>query len=702
MMTRQATRFTPEVLLSAPRRSTGVPNSTGELVLYTVSSYSFDKHAKSSQIRVLSIKDGSSHLISEDTAASDPIWIGKHEIAFIKTSENGCSMLYSQHVFDKSAPHMIHCFAGSIANPKAKSISHHEVAFCCSALTTPKGDMYWPAAETKTHTSVKIYTGLFVRHWDAWNSENQNSLWYGVLSKKDGKWVLEQSGLTNLLVGTSLSCPVPPFGGAGDFDISASGIAFVSKDPELNPARNTKTDLYYVPLKSWLDKPPVPQIVHTGTLRGYSVAPSFSNDGKKLVFARMKHQQYESDKTRLLLIPDITDLSNVQEFYQTDDDEGGWDLRPDWAIWRKDDKVLYVAAEKHGRMVLWKLPSDPLEARELPEPIHEDGSVVEAHLLGDGDSLLITSKSRIESSSYGVLDPETKSVKVVSASSKNGKSFGLSKSQCSEIWYPGSTGYDNHALVMLPSSFDSSKKYPLAFLIHGGPQSAWTDDWSTRWNPAIFAEQGYVVVCPNPTGSTGYGQAHIDAIANNWGGAPYDDLVKCFEYIENQMDYVDTDRAVALGASYGGYMINWVQGHDLGRKFKALVCHDGVFSTQNQWSTEELFFPEHDFGGTLWDNRAGYAQWDPSLYTGEWATPQLVIHNELDYRLPISEGLAMFNVLQARGVPSKFVMFPDENHWVLKPENSLVWHREVLDWINKYSGVADESKLEKETGKLTM
>ncbi|UPK99270.1 hypothetical protein LCI18_010205 [Fusarium solani-melongenae] len=702
MMTRQATRFTPEVLLSAPRRSTGVPNSTGELVLYTVSSYSFDKHAKSSQIRVLSIKDGSSHLISEDTAASDPIWIGKHEIAFIKTSDNGCSMLYSQHVFDKSAPHMIHCFAGSIANPKAKSISHHEVAFCCSALTTPKGDMYWPAAETKTYTSAKIYTGLFVRHWDTWNSENQNSLWYGVLSKKDGKWALEQSGLTNLLAGTGLSCPVPPFGGAGDFDISASGIAFVSKDPELNPARNTKTDLYYVPLKSWLDKPPVPQIVHTGTLRGYSVAPSFSNDGKKLVFARMRNQQYESDKTRLLVIPDVTDLSNVQEFYQTDDDEGGWDLRPDWAVWRKDDKVLYVAAEKHGRMVLWKLPSDPLKARELPEPIHEDGSVVEAHLLGDGDSLLITSKSRIESSSYAVLDPETKSVKVVSASSKNGKSFGLSKSQCTEIWYPGSAGYNNHALVMLPSSFDSSKKYPLAFLIHGGPQSAWTDDWSTRWNPAIFAEQGYVVVCPNPTGSTGYGQAHIDAIANNWGGAPYDDLVKCFEYIENQMDYVDTDRAVALGASYGGYMINWVQGHDLGRKFKALVCHDGVFSTQNQWSTEELFFPEHDFGGTLWENRAGYAEWDPSLYTGEWATPQLVIHNELDYRLPISEGLAMFNVLQARGIPSKFVMFPDENHWVLKPENSLVWHREVLDWINKYSGVADETKLEKETGKLTM
>ncbi|KAF4944665.1 hypothetical protein FSARC_14610 [Fusarium sarcochroum] len=701
-MTRQATRFTPEVLLSAPRRSTGVPNSTGELILYSISSYSFDKHSKSSQIRVLNIKDDTSHLVTEDTSVSDPLWIGEKEIAFIKTSENGCSSLYTQHVFDKSEPRMINCFAGSISNPKAKVLSNDQVAFVCSALTTPKGDMYWSAAETKTYTSAKIYTGLFVRHWDTWNNENQNSLWYGVLTKKNDRWTLEKSGLSNLLAGTRLSCPVPPFGGAGDFDISKDGIAFVSKDPELNPATNTKTDLYYVPLKSWSDKPPAPQIVKTGRLRGYSIAPSFSNDGKKLAFARMRHQQYESDKTRLLLIPDVTDLSNVQEFYQTDDDEGGWDLRPDWVVWRKDDKVLYVAAEKHGRSVLWKLPSDTLEARDLPEAIHEEGSVVEAHPLGNSDSLFITSKSRVESSSYGILDPGTKTVKVVSASSKNGKTFGLSKSQATEIWYPGSAGYDNHALVMLPSHFDKSKKYPLAFLIHGGPQSAWTDDWSTRWNPAIFAEQGYIAVCPNPTGSTGYGQAHIDAIANHWGGAPYDDLVKCFEYLEKHVDYVDTDRAVALGASYGGYMINWIQGHDLGRKFKALVCHDGVFSTQNQWSTEELFFPEHDFGGTLWENRSGYEKWDPSLHTGNWATPQLVIHNELDYRLPISEGLAMFNVLQARKVPSKFVMFPDENHWVLKPENSLVWHREVLDWINKYSGISDQKKLEKQTGEMTV
>lgn len=451
---------------------------------------------------------------------------------------------------------MIHYFAGSIANPKAKQISDDEIIFCCSAPTTPSGDMYWPAAETKSHSSAKIYTGLFVRHWDTWSTPNQDSLWYGLIGKRDDKWTLEHPGLQNLLAGTKLGCPVAPFGGTGDFDITASGIAFVSKDPELNPATHTKTDLYYVPLDSWLDKPPSPKIVKTGHLKGYSISPTFSRDGRKIAFARMRSQQYESDKTRLLLLPDVTDLDNVQEFYETKDGEGGWDLRPDWIVWGKDDKDLYVGAEKHGRMLLWKVPADPAKAKRLPQPITREGCIIEARPLGDTNSFLITSKSRIESSSYATLDLDTKSTRVVSSSSKNGKSFGLSPSQCSDIWYPGSRGYDNHALVMTPSNFRPSKKYPLAFLIHGGPQSAWTDDWSTRWNPAIFAEQGYVVVCPNPTGSTGYGQAHTDAITGNWGGAPYDDLVKCFEYIESEMKFVDTDRAVALGASYGGYMIS--------------------------------------------------------------------------------------------------------------------------------------------------
>lgn len=470
-----------------------------------------------------------------------------------------------------SRPETIHSSIGGLSNPKAKVLSEDKVVFCCSALTTPSGKLYCEATETKSHSSAKIYDSLMVRHWDTWLTENKPSLWYGLLVKKDGKWTLGKPGLTNLLDGTPLSCPVPPFGGTGDFDISSKGIAFVAKDPELNPARYTKTDLYYVPLDSYQDKPDTkPQMVKTGRLRGYSMAPSFSKDGKKLAFARMRSDQYEADKTRLLMIPDVNDLSNVQEFYETDDGEGGWDLRPDWVIWSNDDRQLYVSAEQNGRAVLWKLPASPKHATKLPEPIHEDGCVVDAKPLGAYNSLFITRRSRVESSSFAILDPNNKSVSEVSSISKHGKTLGLRRSQCQDIWFEGAAGYSVHALVMKPSNFDSSKKYPLAFLVHGGPQSAWMDDWSTRWNPAIFAEQGYVVVCPNVTGSTGYGQAHVDAIAKNWGGTPYEDLERCFEYIEKKMHFVDTERSIALGASYGGYMISKSKDQDLCHR----VCYN--------------------------------------------------------------------------------------------------------------------------------
>ena len=451
----------------------------------------------------------------------------------------------------------IYHFGGSISNPKTKILAPGKVAFVASALTTPKGEMYQPAAQPKSLSSAKVYSSLFVRHWDSWSSENENSLWYGLLALKDGKWTIRNGGLTNILNGTRLNSPQAPFGGTGDFDLAEHGIAFVAKDPDLNPARYTKTDVYYAPLESYDSSDPAdPQIIKTGKFLGYSASPTFSNDGKSLAFTRMRHQQYESDKTRLLLVPDVTDLSNVQEFYATKDESGGWDSRPEWIVWSPDDKELYVAAEQHGRTKVWTLPSSPLEAdKKLPEVLFENGSVVEAHTLGSTSSLLLSCRSRIENSCYCILDRGTKALKEVSSSSKGGKSFGLSSSQLVDMWYPGSRGYDNHALVMTPSHFDKSKKYPLAFLIHGGPQSAWSDDWSTRWNPAVFAEQGYVVVCPNPTGSTGYGQDHTDAITGNWGGNPYEDLVKCFEYLE-KVDYVDTDRAVALGGSYGGYMIS--------------------------------------------------------------------------------------------------------------------------------------------------
>ena len=513
---------------------------------------------------------------------------------------------------------------------KVKKLSDDSFALACSALVTPSGTLYNPENDKKAYSSAKVYTSLFARHWDSWVTENRNAVFYGSIRKTaSGSYTLESPGLVNVLAGTKLQSPVPPFGGAGDFDISPSGIVFVARDPQLNPATHTKSDLYYVPLSSFAQaSPPAPQLIKTGKLRGYAGAPAFSHGGRSVAFTRMRDAQYESDKTRLLLVPDVGDLSNVQEFYETADGEGGWDRRPDGITWSADDKELLVVAEDLGRSKLFRLPSSPLLARDLPEVVSGvEGSIGDVREF-PGGRVFASCSSLTDNSFYVVVDPsQGGSTELLSSNTKQGRTFGLSRGQVDDFWFKGAgDAYDVHALVVKPSTFDRSKKYPLALLIHGGPQGMWADSWSTRWNPAVFAEQGYVCVLPNPTGSTGYGMALENGIRESWGGRPYEDLVRCYEHVASSAmaDYVDVDNAVALGASYGGYMVNWIQGHDLGRKFKALVCHDGVFSTLNQYASEELFFPIHDFGGELWTNREGYEKWDPARFTGEWATPQLV------------------------------------------------------------------------------
>lgn len=383
----------------------------------------------------------------------------------------------------------------------------------------------------------------------------RNAVFYGALRKdqKSGRYHLQGSGLVNALASTKLECPVPTFGGAADFDIGKKGLVFLSKDPELNPAMWTKTDIYHVPLKTFTEeKPPLPQIVKTGTLQGYSGSPAFSHDGSRLAFTRMRHKQYESDKTRLMLIPDIEDLSNVQEFYKTDDGEGGWDLRPDSIVWSNDDTELYVTAEQEGRQLVFKLPSSPIAARELPKPLTKEGSVgAISNLCSSDGRLLLTSTSLVDNSSYSILDPGSEDKTLVSSASKEGKALGLSRSQFDEFWFQGAGDYKVHALVMKPSNFDASKKYPLAFLIHGGPQGAWGDSWSTRWNPAIFAEQGYVAVMPNPTGSTGYGQQLVDDIALDWVSILasfllyYLSLCKCLQRDKFSHKWLATPRGLA-------------------------------------------------------------------------------------------------------------------------------------------------------------
>ncbi|MGH9670766.1 MAG: S9 family peptidase, partial [Terriglobales bacterium] len=251
------------------------------------------------------------------------------------------------------------------------------------------------------------------------------------------------------------------------------------------------------------------------------------------------------------------------------------------------------------------------------------------------------------------------------------------------FWFTGAENKKVQGFLVKPPNFDPAKKYPVKFLIHGGPQGAWGDSWSFRWNAQLFAAGGYVVIMINPRGSTGYGQRFIDDINGDWGGRVYQDLMLGLDYAERKYPFLDETRECALGASYGGYMIDWIEGHTT--RFKCLVSHDGTYNLESFWgTTEELWFPEWEFRGTPWTNPLAYRKWSPHRYARNFKTPMLVVHGQRDYRVDLSEGLQLFTTLQRRGVPSKMLYFPDEGHWVLKPQNSRLWYKTVNEWVDGY------------------
>ncbi|PGH07760.1 hypothetical protein AJ80_07965 [Polytolypa hystricis UAMH7299] len=689
-------KFTPELLLSAPRRSAGIPNASGSLIAFTESTYSFESHSTAKELRVLDVETGKSVFIT-NAFQGVPQWLGDQDkLIWLKGAENGNTSFVTGDAYGKSRPYTAGTVPGPVSDLKLTKIASDKFGIVVSGKSNQDGSLHNPTEAKKPLSSGKLYTSLFVRHWDKYIQPQKNALWYGTLQLQpsihgrstDYYCLSELKNLFRLLDLKNVESPIPPFGGTDHFDICPRGIVFITKDPALNPALHTKCVLYYCALPSWTEAVPLElKTVKINELNGALASPVLSSVDNMLALLAMREDGYESDKNRLIIIPNLFDGGyEPVEVFATKDGIGAWRLSPGSLTWAPDDSSLFIQAEDVGQGSLFQLPITPAvgssSVADLVKLAHR-GSITS--VVPVGNNLYLTSSNLVEPSYYTIL--ELSPYRVLSEHYASSSSIGLSHRQIDEIWWRGAHDHPVHAWVVKPSHFNPNEKYPLCYLVHGGPQGAWNNQWSTRWNPAIFAEQGYVVIAPNPTGSTGYGQPFTDAIQNSWGGRPYEDLVRGFEYIERNLEYVDTTRAVALGASYGGYMMNWMQGHELGRKFKALVTHDGIFSTRFALATEELYFPIHDLGGVYWNVPQNWDRWDPSRFLDKWSTPQLIIHSALDYRLSIAEGLAAFNALQMRGVESAFLTFPDENHWVLKPENSLVWHRTVLNWVNKFVGL---------------
>jgi pre-mRNA-splicing helicase BRR2 len=679
--------------LAAPRRSPASVSADGKLAVYAESTYSFDTHSETNEICVLSIADGQTVTLTKDAKAIDPKWLGdSYEVVWLKEGDSGNTGFF---VSDASAPgksYKAGTVAGPVSNLKLYIIKSGMIGVGVCGQADPDGSLHNPKDPSKSHSSARLYDSLFVRYFDKYVTPQTSSIFTALLHKsqpdatgRTGQYSLV--GFKNALLGTGLGCPIRSL----DFDIGQRGLVFVAQDPKLNPANHTRSNAYFMSKEGHTDTSfQEPKKLEVKGLHGVASSPVFSPDGSAIALLQQKVDGYFSDKNRICVSRGLEYQKQISasELLQSDDGIGAWDLSPDSIImWSIDGNSLFLQTQDTGCSCLFQLDLSQLDS--TPKKLTSKGYIVDAvPAAAKTNRLFLSSTSLIDSSTCTILDPlSPPEAVVVSSKTQDGSLIGLSPSQVESLWWKGANNHPVHAWMIKPSFFEENQKYPLAYLIHGGPQGYWNDQWSIRWNSAIYAEQGYIVICPNPTGSAGYGQDFMDLIQNEWGGLPYEDLVRGFEYIESNLDYVDTNRAVALGASYGGYMVNWIQGHELGRKFKALVCHNGVFSMTSHLASDIQFFWAQSFGGEIWNRQEAYDKWDPSRFTMNWDTPHLVIHSELDYRLPVTEGLSAFNVLQMRGVESMFLNFPDENHFVNKHENSMVWHRVVLNFINSFVGL---------------
>ncbi|ETN36849.1 uncharacterized protein HMPREF1541_07836 [Cyphellophora europaea CBS 101466] len=695
------TALTPEGMIAAPRRSEIVPNPTGEWGLFSATNYSWEDHESTAVWNLLNLTSGEVTYLADGSEISEVVWTGSENASTAVIYVNGTNeeadggiSIYSGDVTSLSDATLLGSLPAPYAGLKLALTESGDIHFLMYCKAYPNGTAYNPELVPEPLTTAQIYTTTWVRHWDTWLDETRNNLFAGVLSA-DGDSFSFDGNLTNLQQGIGnvirADTPDSPTGGPETYDISPDGqlVAWWTRNIDRPVANHTQAFIWLQPFDGSAEAAPINPLDGSSTppnAKGYSSVPVFSPDSQYIAYFQMDTDGYESDRNKLYVANANLDDPNITVLAED------WDRTPDNLKWANDGQAIWVTASEAGQGRLFGIPLSA-SADFQPTNITDLGTIAAFYVLPD-DNILISDSKVWSSRDVYTISPEGELVTDLFHSNEVDEELsGLSAADYSQFYYPGNfTDIQSH--IIYPADFDPNQTYPLAYIIHGGPQVPHSNAWSTRWNFKVWADQGYVVVAPNPTGSPGFGQAFTDAIQNNWGGSPYDDIVKGWEYVDANFDYIDTDNGIEAGASYGGYMTNWIQGHDLGRKFKALVTHDGSTSTLNQYASEELFFMQHDFNGTLWENRDNYDRWNPLDYASNWATPHFIVHNTLDYRLPESEGIMLFNILQERGVPSKFLNFPDENHWVLNRENSLVWHQQIFGWINYYSGISDVSPFE--------
>jgi dipeptidyl aminopeptidase/acylaminoacyl peptidase len=659
-----ADRIDFDIFISMGRVSDPQISPDGLHVAFVVTWQDLEANAANSDLYLVPISGGEVRRLTNRSGRDNQPRFSPDgsQIAFI-SSRSGASQVWILPV-DGGEARQVTTLSTGASNPQWAPDGRHIVFTSSVYPDCPDDDCNAKRLEETGQSKVKarVVEELLYVHWDQWRDERRSHVFI-VPAGAEGE------GEARDLTPVPYEVPTITLGSAHDVAVSPDGgevCVVVNTDP--NPAWSINNDLFVLPTAGgeWR------RITNNDANDNH---PAYSPDGRLIAYRAMSRPGFESDRYRLMVYDRASGMSRelAPEFATTFDRSVGS------LVWSPDGTRIYVTANDRGFNSLYQIDAGSGRVTQLTA----DAYLRSVRVAPNGKTLAFLAQSA--TMPYEVFSSDRRGSKRRNISRINEDILAaLDMSPLESFTFTGAEGALVQGWLLRPAGFDPARKYPMTFLVHGGPQGAWGDGFHWRWNYQMFASRDRVVVAVNPRGSTGFGQEFTEEISRDWGGRVYRDLMMGLDHVLDTYDFIDGTRVAAAGASYGGYMMAWFLGHT--DRFDCLVNHDGVYNLESMYgATEELWFPEWEFGGPPWEGSTDYQTWSPHNYAGSFETPTLVVHGALDYRVPVTQGMELFTALQRQGVPSKFLYFPDEGHWVLKPLNAELWWKTVLDWIDQWS-----------------
>ena len=672
-------RLTPEALWAMGRIGSVVPSPDGKLIAYTVAYYSVPQNKSNNEIFVMNADgSGNTQLTRSAWQESQPVWIKQGAKLAYLSNESGSSQVWQMNP-DGSERQRLTDYAGGIEG-FAFSPDETKLLFISQVKTVESTADKYPDLPL---ASGKVVTDLMYKHWDEWVTTAPHPF----VADFDGNAI---SNVRDILQGEPYESPTKPFGGIEQLAWSPASdkIAYTCrKKTGLEYALSTDTDIYLYDLASGstvnLCKDFTANVPGKGTKddnRGYDINPQFSPDGKFIAWQSMAHDGYESDRNRLC----VFDFAANTKHYASE----AFDSNVDGFIWDRNSSRVFFTGVWHGESQIYSIDlNDNDRLTKLTEGVHDyasplalcgDRLIAKRHSMSMADEIYSVATTRTADTPAEATQLTTENKHIYDQ---------VEMGRVESRWIKTTDGKQMLTWVIYPPQFDPSKKYPTLLYCEGGPQSPLSQFWSYRWNFQMMAANDYIVVAPCRRGMPGFGSEWNEAISGDYGGQCMRDLLAAIDEVAKE-PYVDSDRLGCVGASFGGFTVYWMAGHH-DHRFKAFIAHDGIFNIEMQYlETEEKWFANWDMGGAYWEKNNATAQRtfanSPHKFVDKWDTPILCIHGEKDYRILANQAMAAFDAAKMRGIPAELLIFPDENHWVLQPQNGVLWQRTFFSWLDRW------------------